>query len=372
MSQDPPDRRDDAGPVVVPVGESVTLRQTVTYAVREALSGDGAGAGEPAVHFVAPVAWHDIGDVAAGVREETETLLERVAVWAREDGDDDLVVETTVLGADSYLFGPDDYARVIATYADDDGIERVVVDPQYSPGGNVPILRPMEAALAERGLVVEEAPIDRPTRRGQLLRRGGIVQFATLFGVSFLFYQLLGGFAGTGFDVATGAVSAALVAAMLHRITFTDGLRVPTLGRQLLRLVAYVPYLLYEIVVSNLRVAYVILHPSLPIEPRMTETECALWGGMPLTLLANSITLTPGTLTVRVHGRQLVVHTLTPAAREGLFGGALERAVRFVFYGRPALAVATPRERDNARVVEDDDGDEGETVATAPAGGDAG
>ena len=369
MSQDPSDRRDDAGPVVVPVGESVTLRQTVTYAVREALS----GAGEPVVHFVAPVAWHDIGDVAAGVREETETLLERVAVWAREDGDDDLVVETTVIGADTYLFGPDDYARVIASYADDDGIERVVVDPQYSPGGNVPILRPMKAALAERGLVVEEAPVDRPTRRGRLLRRGGALQFATLFGISFLFYQLLGGFAGTGFDVATGAVSATLVAAMLHRITFTDRLHLPTLGRQLVRLVAYVPYLLYEIVVSNLRVAYVILHPSLPIEPRMVETECAVWGGMPLTLLANSITLTPGTLTVRVHGRRMMIHTLTPAAREGLFDGALERAVRFVFYGRPALAVATPRERDDARIVESDDSDDadGETAATGPAGGDA-
>ena len=353
MSQDPPDRRDDAGPILVPVGESVTLRQTVAYAVREALE----AAGE--VHFVEAVAWHDIGDVGAEVREETEDRLDRVAVWADEDASEaELDVETAIIGAEEYLFGPDDYARVLAGYAEDNGIGRVVVDPEYSPGGNVPILRPMEADLAESGLSVEEAPVDRPTRRGRVLRRGGALQFATLFGVSFLFYQLLGGFTLAGFDLVTGAASATLVAAMLHRITFSDRLRLPTLGRRLVRLVIYAPYLVYEIIKANLLVSYVILHPDLPIEPRMTEVECALWGGMPVTMLANSITLTPGTLTVRVRGRGLVVHTLIPAAREGLFDGALERAVRFVFYGRRALAVASPRERGDCRIV-DEGGDEG-------------
>ena len=83
-----------------------------------------------------------------------------------------------------------------------------------------------------------------------------------------------------------------------------------------------------------------------------------LWGGMPVTALANSITLTPGTLTVRTRGRGMVVHTLIPAAREGLFDGALERGVRFVFYGRRALAVASPRERGDCRII-DEGGDEG-------------
>ena len=209
----------------MPVGRSVTLRQTVAYAVREAAAGSGE------IHFVAPVAWHDIGDVGAEVREETERLLERVAVWADEDADadDPLDVETAMVGTDEYLFGPDDYARILADYADDHGIDRIVVDPEYSPGGNVPILQPMEIALAEAGYAVEEAPVGRTTRRGRLLRRGGLLQFATLFGVSFLFYQLLAGFSGTQFDVVTGVASATLVAAMLHRITFSDRLRLRTL-----------------------------------------------------------------------------------------------------------------------------------------------
>ncbi|PSQ41187.1 hypothetical protein BRD14_07020 [Halobacteriales archaeon SW_5_68_122] len=233
---------------------------------------------------------------------------------------------------------------MLAAYAEDHGIDRVTVDPEYSPGGNVPILRPMETDLVEFGLFVEEPSVDRRTRRGRLLRRGGVLQFGTLFGISFLFYQLLSGFTLAGFDLVTGAASATLVAAMLHRITFSDRLRPTTVGRQLVRLVIYAPYLVYEIIKSNLLVSYVILHPD-------------LWGGMPVTALANSITLTPGTLTVRTRGRGMVVHTLIPAAREDLFDGALERGVRFVFYGRRALAVASPRERGDCRII-DEGGDE--------------
>jgi multicomponent Na+:H+ antiporter subunit E len=114
----------------------------------------------------------------------------------------------------------------------------------------------------------------------------------------------------------------------------------------------YVPYLLYEITKANLQVAAVILHPRLPIAPRMTRLESAVWGSLPVTTLANSITLTPGTLTVRVEGRNLLVHSLVPASREGLFDGSLERAVRFVFYGRRAMSIASPRERGDAAVLD--------------------
>ena len=78
----------------------------------------------------------------------------------------------------------------------------------------------------------------------------------------------------------------------------------------------------------------------------------AVWGGSPLTTLANSITLTPGTLTVRAEGQDLYVHALFPSAREGLFAGTLERAVRFVFYGRAAAAIATPAERGDTELLQ--------------------
>jgi multicomponent Na+:H+ antiporter subunit E len=339
--------------LLVPVGESVTLRNTVAYAVEVASETEATE-----IHFVAPVPWHDIDDVDPRVREATQELLDRVSTWAGEDDPDgSLTIVTTIIGDDEYLFSPEDYAEALATYADERGIERLVIDPEYSPGGNVPILQSMEVELERRGYTVTEAPQRRAIRRRRLLQRGGLLQFLTLFGVSFLFYQLLGGFTMTTFDLVTGAASGGITAGMLYRISLSDRLRLPLLGRRVVRLVIFIPYLAYEIIKSNLLVSYVILHPSLPIEPRMTEFRTAVWGEMPVTTLANSITLTPGTLTVRVEGRDFTVHTLLPAAREGLFDGGLERAVRFVFYGRDAAAVATPRERGDCRILEETERD---------------
>lgn len=336
------------GAVLVPVGESVTLRNTVSYAIEAA---DEAGL--DAVHFVAPVAWHDISDVEAEVRERTESLLTRVSAWVDEDAPEGSpAAETAIIGEDEYLFSPDDYADVLAGYADEHGIDRIIVDPEFSPGGNVPLLRPMEVALAARGFEVSEAPTRRTVRRSRLTRAGGALQFGLLFGVSFLFYQLLGGFAvvtGDSYDLAyelvTGTLTAGIVAGALYTVTLSERVRIGRLAIQLARFALFVPYLLYEIVVSNLYITYIVLHPNLPIDPRMTRVRSAVWGGPAVTTLANSITLTPGTLTVRTRGQYLYVHGLFEGARDGIADGALERAVRFVFYGRRAMTIPGPAER---------------------------
>ncbi|CCQ35653.1 Mrp-type sodium/proton antiporter system subunit E [Natronomonas moolapensis 8.8.11] len=336
------------GALLVPVGESVTLRNTVAHAVATA-----AEDGLEEVHFVAPVAQHFVGDADRPAREAVRALLERVSVWADEDAPEAApTVRTAVIGTDEYLFSPDDYAAVLSAYAAEHGIERIVVDPEYSPGGNVPLLRPMEVALAKRGLDVSEAPASRPVRRSRLSRRGGALQFGLLFGVSFLFYHLLGGFAvvtGDSFDfyyeLATSTLVAGIVAGSLYTVSLSAQTRVRTLVAQAIRLVVYVPYLLYEIVKSNVLITLIILHPKLPIEPRMTRVRSAVWGGPALTTLANSITLTPGTLTVRADGQRLYVHGLFASARDGVAEGDLERAVRFVFYGRRAAAISSPEER---------------------------
>ena len=62
----------------------------------------------------------------------------------------------------------------------------------------------------------------------------------------------------------------------------------------------YIPVFLWECVKANLDVAYRVIHPQLPIKPGIVKVKTSLKSDTALTFLANSITLTPGTLTVDI------------------------------------------------------------------------
>jgi multicomponent Na+:H+ antiporter subunit E len=336
--------------VLVPVGESVTLRNTVGYAVREVLEAADEGQ-RPSLHFVFPASWH-FRDPTEDVTEEAEELLERIEAWVYEDteteDDEELPLEltTALIGTDVYLFSPRDYAETLLGYARETGIEHIILDPEFTPGARAPLLTPLSAELTlADDITYEEAPVERPVRGRRLLGRDvDLRTFATVFGISYLFYLVIGGFAGT-FDYVTGAVSAGIVSVVLSGIMFDRPVRPLRTGRTLLRWLVYVPYLLWEVAKANIEVAYIILRPSMPIDPSMEKIQPAVPGSLPVTTLANSITLTPGTITVDVRGNDFYIHALTGSARTALFDGGLERAVRFVFYGRDAARIATPRER---------------------------
>ncbi|WP_089817042.1 monovalent cation/H+ antiporter subunit E [Halomicrobium zhouii] len=334
----------EARRLLVPVADSVTLRNTVAYAVEEAAA---ASDGAPAtIHFVVFESARAVDPTGPADLGEDRELLDRVSVWADEDraGQEASVeVELAVVGADRYLFSPDQYADALADYAVAHDVDRVVLDPEYDPGSGAPMLWPLETELQRRDLDVEEAPVERPRRQTVLGRTGTARKYVAIFGASYLFYQALG--AWTTFDLVTGGLTAGLVAALLAPIVFGHQPSLTRLAVQTVRLAVYAPYLLWEIAKANLQIAYVVLHPSLPIDPEMVEFDAAVWGDTPVTTLANSITLTPGTLTVDVTEQSFVVHSLTEATRDGLFEGSLERAVRFVFWGRAAARIPSPRER---------------------------
>jgi len=140
----------------------------------------------------------------------------------------------------------------------------------------------------------------------------------------------------------TGIATAAIVSVTLSRVSIDVEPGIPRTPMRLLRGVIYVPVLLFEIVKANIEVARVILDPRLPIEPTMNRMRVIVGSGLPLMTLANSITLTPGTLTVRARDSDLYVHSLIPSARDGLFDGSLERWTRFVYYGRASARLPTP------------------------------
>jgi len=331
--------------LLVPVGDSVTIRETVAYVVRRASEAleDGQAV---ELHFVSISV---MGATSEESDEDHERLRELIDAWLTEDfGEEipaDVTVETAIVGQDQYLFSPDDYANVLLEYASNHDLDRVVMDPEYNPEGTIPLLAPIESRLRASDLDVEQASVEREARQPVLARAASLPKYLAIFAVSFGFYLSIGSL--VLFDLVTGAITAGVVSIFLTPVAFRRNPSFTRALRQLVRLPLYAFYLLWEIAKANVAMAYVILHPSLPIDPKMVELRAALWGDVPITTLANSITLTPGTLTVTVTQRTFLVHSLTGSSRDDLSAGGLERAVRFVFYGRSGARIPSPRERDD-------------------------
>jgi multicomponent Na+:H+ antiporter subunit E len=93
------------------------------------------------------------------------------------------------------------------------------------------------------------------------------------------------------------------------------------------RAITYYPWLLVEIVKSAWAVTKVILHPTLPISPCMTVVKASQTTPAGLATYANSITLTPGTVTAGVHGKELTVHALVREGADDLEAGGMDRRV---------------------------------------------
>jgi multicomponent Na+:H+ antiporter subunit E len=125
--------------------------------------------------------------------------------------------------------------------------------------------------------------------------------------------------------LAYGVASCALVLWLALRMRLIDPESVPhhLLGGFLL----YVPWLLLEIAKANLHVARVILTPSLPIQPRVIRVRATQGSELGNVIFANSITLTPGTVSLDVRGGSILVHALTDQAATGLVDGGMDARV---------------------------------------------
>ncbi len=93
----------------------------------------------------------------------------------------------------------------------------------------------------------------------------------------------------------------------------------------------YFPWLFMKIVQSSLHLSKLILHPSLPINPRLIRVETKLGHRAAVVLLGNSITLTPGTITAEVDHDSLIVHAMDEVSGEDVTSGRLESKIAEVF-----------------------------------------
>jgi multicomponent Na+:H+ antiporter subunit E len=146
----------------------------------------------------------------------------------------------------------------------------------------------------------------------------------SLAGFLFAFWLALSGHY-TAFLIAAGAACSVLclLAAIRLRIVDTEGH--PT--QLIVRTLTYYPWLIREIAKSAWSVTKVILHPKLPISPTMTVVRASQRTPAGIATYGNSITLTPGTITVGVSGKELTVHALVNEGAIDLEGGEMDRRV---------------------------------------------
>jgi multicomponent Na+:H+ antiporter subunit E len=91
------------------------------------------------------------------------------------------------------------------------------------------------------------------------------------------------------------------------------------------RAIPYWAWLLVEIFKANIDVARAIVRPRMPIRPTVLRLKAGQKSDLGRVIYANSITLTPGTVTLAVEGETIEVHALTPGAAEGLLNGDMNR-----------------------------------------------
>lgn len=153
--------------------------------------------------------------------------------------------------------------------------------------------------------------------------------FVATFVILFSLWLVLSGHYDV-FHTMLGVASSGLVAYLSHDLLFPE-FRWGSSFAIFFRFLAYLPWLFYQILLANLHVARMVLHPRMPIEPRIVEFDTRLVGHLAKTTLGNSITLTPGTITVDIRDDKYVVHALTQKVADDLLSGEMENRVAAIY-----------------------------------------
>ena len=122
-----------------------------------------------------------------------------------------------------------------------------------------------------------------------------------------------------------GVLSCVLTFLLARRIDYFDNELFAL--RPSLRLLRYWLWLGGEIIRSSLDVSRIVLHPKLPISPRVIDVKAGAEHPFYQVILGNSITLTPGTLSIDVHEGVIKVHALTEDGARSLEAGEMNRRV---------------------------------------------
>ena len=165
--------------------------------------------------------------------------------------------------------------------------------------------------------------------RGAQETRAGLQNFVVTFVILFFFWALLSGKYDT-FHLSLGVICCGIVASFGHDLLFHN-VRAGDMRVIAGRFFLYVPWLFYQVVLSNFHVARLVLSPRLPIDPKLIRYKTKLESDTSMVTLANSITLTPGTITIAIENGEFVVHALSRKVADDLNAGDMEDKVAHIF-----------------------------------------
>ncbi|SOC14549.1 multicomponent Na+:H+ antiporter subunit E [Rhodobacter sp. JA431] len=126
---------------------------------------------------------------------------------------------------------------------------------------------------------------------------------AKLFATTFLFWILLNGSLAPDVAVVGLIVAAAITYFLPNGLSFLSGYKAKPLAT-----LGYIAFFFKELIKANLSMAHLVLMPKIAVKPAFVKVRTNLTHPVGRLLLANSITLTPGTLSVEIEGEHIYVH----------------------------------------------------------------
>ena len=157
------------------------------------------------------------------------------------------------------------------------------------------------------------------------------MKYIAVFILSLIFWLLLT-FRFTVPNLIVGSVASVICSAIFTRYYFNSVYKFLQPHRYFWFLV-YLFIFIWECIKANLDVAYRVLHPAMPIRPGIVKVRTTLKSGFARTLLANSITMTPGTITVDIIGDDMYIHWIyirseDPEVYTKIITGAFEKYIK--------------------------------------------
>ena len=142
----------------------------------------------------------------------------------------------------------------------------------------------------------------------------------------FIFWILLSG--EFTFILITSGVVASLIVAYLSHDIFVGKADLKTETGRVFKFIVYIPWLLWEIILANVEIVYLVLNPKPLIDPQLVHFKNDLKTDLGIVTLAHSITLTPGTVTVEANREEFIIHAIWQKSAEGIIGGEMQRKVK--------------------------------------------